>query len=121
MRARSDKTAGEPCGAHLPIIPQQVACRVAAGMTATGYGRAGATVRYADAAECRVRLMLVLVTIRCICSGIRVDRPDAVDLAGTVGQAELGGQRDGQVDSPGEPGRHRAGAGSGRGGPGRAV
>jgi hypothetical protein len=47
---------------------------MAAGMTATGYGRAGATVRYADAAECRVRLMLVLVTIRCICSGIRVIR-----------------------------------------------
>ena len=45
---------------------------MAAGMTATSYGRAGATVRYADAAKCRVRLMPVLVTIRCICSGIRV-------------------------------------------------
>jgi len=59
---------------------------VAAGMTATSYGRAGATVRYADAAECRVRLMPVLVTIRCICSGIRVDGANPVHLAGAGGK-----------------------------------
>jgi hypothetical protein len=43
-------------------------------MTAISYGRAGATVRAADAAECRVRLMPSLVTILCICSGIGVIR-----------------------------------------------
>ena len=34
--------------------------------------------------------------------------PEAGDLAGPVGQVEQGGQRDGQVDLPGEPGRQRA-------------
>lgn len=64
--------AREPGGAHLPVIPQQVACRGSAGMTAISYGRAGATVRAADAAECQVRLMPSLVTILRICFGIGV-------------------------------------------------
>jgi hypothetical protein len=48
-------------------------------MTAISYGRAGATVRYADAAECRVRLTPSLVTILRICSGSRVARGGARD------------------------------------------
>jgi translation initiation factor IF-2 len=37
-----------------------------------------------------------------------VDGAEAGDLAGPAGQVEQGGQRDGQVDLPGEPGRQRA-------------
>ena len=38
----------------------------------------------------------------------RVDRADAGDLPGPVGQIQQGDQRDGQVDPPGEPRGHRA-------------
>src|SRR5271165_148721 len=45
----------------------------------------------------------------------RVNGADAGDLAGPVGQVEQGGQRDDQVDLPGEPGRDRPGRWSARG------
>src|SRR5208337_4144542 len=53
-----------------------------------------------------------------------VDGAEAGDLAGTVGQLEQGGQRDGQVVTAGEPGGDHPGSGwrpgSGRAGWGRA-
>jgi len=39
----------------------------------------------------------------------RVDRAQAGDLAGPVGQAQQGGQGDGEVDAADEPGREHAG------------
>jgi hypothetical protein len=44
----------------------------------------------------------VRVTIRCICSGIRVDRADPGQFAGPVGPAGGCRQRDGQVHPPGK-------------------
>jgi hypothetical protein len=43
-----------------------------------------------------------------------VDGPNAGDFPGPLGQAEQGSQRDGRVDLPDEPGRHRARRRSGR-------
>ena len=40
----------------------------------------------------------------------RVDRAQAGDLTGPLGQAQHGDQRDGQVQPPGKPGRKHAGA-----------
>ncbi len=51
----------------------------------------------------------------------RVDRAEAGELPGPVGEAEQGGQRDGEVVPAGEPGRDRPGRrirGPGRGRPG---
>ena len=47
--------------------------------------------------------------VRQVAGQVGIDGAEAGDLAGPLGQAQQGGQRDGQVDPPGEPVRQRAG------------
>ena len=87
-----------------PLIPST--SRFAARLASRPRGRGVRQVRARRMSRSRwVGSFLGLVTIGCICSRIRVDRADAGDLPGPVGPAELRGERDRQVDPPGEPGR----------------